>query len=183
MPDYRRAYLKGGTFFFTAVSYKRHPIFKEEAAIDLLRQSFRTTMSAYPFRIDAIVVLPDHLHTIWTLPENDFDFSIRWKRIKAAFSRRYRGSIVEDVSESIHRKKEKGVWQRRFWEHVIRDQADFERHCDYIHYNPVKHGLVNSPREWKYSSFRRFVDKGFYRHDWGESALKELHEMDVEGLE
>ena len=180
MPDYRRAYLKGGTFFFTVVSYKRCPILKEEAAIDLLWQCFQTTMATYPFRIDAIVILPDHLHTIWTLPRDDPEFSTRWKRIKATFSRHYRGYIIEDISESMRRKKEKGIWQRRFWEHMIRDQTDFNRHCDYIHYNPVKHGLVNSPLEWKHSSFRKFVEKGLYRQDWGQLPEKELLEMNLE---
>ena len=180
MPDYRRAYLKGRTFFFTVVSYKRYPIFREEAAIDLLWQCFQTTMTIYPFRVDATVILPDHLHTIWTLPDSDHDFSTRWKRIKATFSRHYRGCIIEDVSESMRRKKEKGIWQRRFWEHAIRDQTDFNRHCDYIHYNPVKHGLVNSPLEWEYSSFRKFVEKGLYCQDWGQSPVKELLKMDLE---
>ena len=180
MPDYRIAYLKGGTFFFTVVSYKRYPIFREEAAIDLLWQCFQTTMTIYPFRVDATVILPDHLHTIWTLPDSDHDFSTRWKRIKATFSRHYRGCIIEDVSESMRRKKEKGIWQRRFWEHAIRDQTDFNRHCDYIHYNPVKHGLVNSPLEWEYSSFRKFVEKGLYCQDWGQSPAKELLKMDLE---
>ncbi len=180
MPDYRRAYLKGGTFFFTVVSYKRCPILKEEAAIDLLWQCFQTTMATYPFRIDAIVILPDHLHTIWTLPGDDPDFSTRWKRIKATFSRHYQGYIIEDISESMRRKKEKGIWQRRFWEHMIRDQTDFNRHCDYIHYNPVKHGLVNSPLEWKHSSFRKFVEKGLYPQDWGQSPVKGLLGMDLE---
>ena len=138
------------------------------------------TRAAHPFRVDAIVILPDHLHTIWTLPDSDPDFSTRWKRIKASFSRNYPGCIIEDISESMHRKKEKGIWQRRFWEHVICDQADYNRHCDYIHYNPVKHGLVNSPLEWKYSSFRKFVEKGLYGQDWGRSVIKELLEMDLE---
>ncbi len=180
MPDYRRAYLKGGTFFFTVVSYRRFPIFKDETAIDLLWQCFQTTMVLCPFRVDAMVILPDHLHTIWTLPSNDPDFSTRWKRIKATFSRHYRGCIIEDISGSMRRKKEKGIWQRRFWEHVIRDQTDFNRHCDYIHYNPVKHGLVNSPLAWKHSSFRKFVEKGLYRQDWGQSSARELLEMDLE---
>ena len=180
MPDYRRAYLKGGTFFFTVVCYRRQPIFKEETAIDLLWQCFQTTMATYAFRIDAIVILPDHLHTIWTLPNNDPDFSTRWKLIKATFSRHYQGHIIEDISESMRRKKEKGVWQRRFWEHLIRDQTDFNRHCDYIHYNPVRHGLVNSPLEWKHSSFRKFVEKGLYRQDWGQLPEKELLEMNLE---
>ncbi len=180
MPDYRRAYLKGGTFFFTVASYKRHPIFKEEAAIDLLWRCFETTISVLPFRVDAIVILPDHLHTIWTLPGDDPDFSTRWKRIKATFSRRHHGCIIEDIPESMRGKKEKGIWQRRFWEHVIRDQTDFNRHCDYIHYNPVKHGLADSPSEWKYSSFREFVEKGLYRQDWGRSPARELLGMNLE---
>src|SRR3989337_1380530 len=179
MPDYRRAYLKGRTFFFTVVSYKRYPIFREEAAIDLLWQCFQTTMTIYPFRVESTVILPDHLHTIWTLPDSDHDFSTRWKRIKATFSRHYRGCIIEDVSESMRRKKEKGIWQRRFWEHAIRDQTDFNRHCDYIHYNPVKHGLVNSPSEWKHSSFGKFVERGLYSQDWGQAAISELLEMDL----
>ena len=180
MSDYRRAYVEGATFFFTVVTYKRYPIFKENAAINLLRQCFQTTMSTYPFKMDAIVILPDHLHTIWTLPENDSDFSTRWKRIKGIFSRNYRGYAIKDISESMRRKKEKGIWQRRFWEHVIRDQAEFNRLCDYIHYNPVKHGLVSSPLEWKHSSFREQVENGLYSQDWGQSSTKELLEMDLE---
>ncbi len=126
------------------------------------------------------MILPDHLHTIWTLPDDDSEFSTRWKRIKATFSRHYQGYIIEDISESMRRKKEKGIWQRRFWEHMIRDQTDFNRHCDYIHYNPVKHGLVNSPLEWKHSSFRKFVEKGLYPTDWGQSPVKGLLGMDLE---
>jgi putative transposase len=180
MPNYRRAYIIGATFFFTVVTYKRSPIFKDDAAIDLLRQSFQITMTTHPFKMDAIVILPDHLHTIWTLPENDSDFSTRWKQIKGIFSRNYHSCTVEGISESMRRKKEKGIWQRRFWEHVVRDQADFNRLCDYIHYNPVKHGLVNSPLEWKHSSFRQQVEDGRYSKDWGQSAAKELREMDYE---
>ena len=127
-----------------------------------------------------MVILPDHLHTIWTLPSNDSDFSTRWKRVKAAFTRRYLAGTGEDVSDSMRGKGEQGVWQRRFWEHMIRDQDDFNRHCDYIHYNPVKHGLVNSPLEWKHSSFKRFVDKGIYEANWGQSSPTELVGMDIE---
>jgi putative transposase len=180
MPEYRRAYIKGSTFFFTVVTYKRFPIFREEPAINLLRQCFQTTMRTHPFRMDAIVVLPDHLHTIWTLPENDSDFSIRWKRIKGTFSRNYNGHSNKIISESMCRKNEKGIWQRRFWEHAVRDQADFNRLCDYIHYNPVKHGFSSSPLEWKYSSFRKQVETGQYPKDWGQSASKELLAMNLE---
>ncbi len=180
MPDYRRAYLNGGTFFFTVVTYKRRSIFQEEPAIDLLRECLHTEMASNPFLVEAMVILPDHLHTIWTLPHDDSDYSTRWQRIKATFSRHYERLGVVDVSESISKKNEKGVWQRRFWEHAVRDQADFNRHCDYIHYNPVKHGLVDSPLEWKHSSFRSFFDKGLYAPDWGRSPVTKLQEMDLE---
>jgi len=180
MPDYRRAYLKGGTFFFTVVTYRRHPIFEAEPAIDLLRRCFKLVMIEYPFNIDAIVILPDHLHCIWTLPDNDFDFSVRWRRIKASFSRNYSGSTAGDISESMRKKKERGIWQRRFWEHRIREQEDFNRHCDYIHYNPVKHGLADSPAEWEYSSFRKFVENGLYPESWGQTPERDLMEMDLE---
>ncbi len=180
MPNYLRVYIKGATVFFTVVTHKRNPVFQDDVAINLLRQCIQKTMNMYPFKMDAIVILLDHLHTIWTLPENDFDFSIRWKRIKSLFSRNYHNLLVESVSESMRRKNEKGVWQRRFWEHVVKDQEDFNRLCDYIHYNPVKHGLVNSPWEWKHSSFRKHVEFGSYSKDWGQSEIKELQEMDYE---
>jgi putative transposase len=180
MLHYRRAFLKGGTFFFTVVTYRRYPIFKEEASIDLLWRCLQTTMLSHPFMVDAVVILSDHLHTIWTLPDYESDFSTRWKMIKGAFSRHYSGCKTEDISESMRRKNEKGIWQRRFWEHAIHDQEDFNRHCDYIHYNPVKHGLVNSPIEWKHSSFRGLVEKGIYPMNWGHAVGKDLAEMDFE---
>lgn len=137
-------------------------------------------MITHHFRIDAIVVLPDHLHTIWTLPINESDFSIRWKIIKGTFSQYYSGFKIQDVPESMLRKNEKGIWQRRFWEHAIRDEEDFNRHRDYIHFNPVKHGLVNTPLEWEHSSFKNFVRKGLYPVDWGRQVGKELVEMNFE---
>lgn len=180
MPEYRRAFLKGGTFFFTVVSRKREPLFTSETNVNLLKKCFQTTMVAHPFQIEAIVILPDHLHTIWTLPDEDSDFSMRWRLIKGNFSRHYYGFNKEDISKSILKKNERGIWQRRFWEHTIRDEDDFNRHCDYIHYNPVKHGLVSSPSEWKYSSFMNFVRKGFYPANWGYQIGKEIKEMDFE---
>lgn len=180
MSDYRRAFLKGGIFFFTVVTYERRPVFREQRSVDLLRQSFQITMATRPFRVDAIVVLPDHLHTVWTLPDEEFDFSTRWKLIKGTFTRYYSGVGEDEVSESMRTKGERGIWQRRFWEHAIRDQGDFNQHCDYIHYNPVKHGLVSSPMEWKHSSFRDFVEKGFYSPSWGSTADTGLADMDFE---
>jgi len=180
MPEYRRAWVGGGTFFFTVVTYKRHPFFAEEPAITLLDKCFQIAASEHPYAIDAIVILPDHLHCIWTLPDNDSDFSTRWKFIKTTFTKNYSGSNAKNVSASRRSKGERGIWQRRFWEHMIRDQKDFSRHCDYIHYNPVKHEYVNLPIEWKYSSFRKFVEKGQYPENWGHTVGKEVIAMDFE---
>jgi len=155
--------MKSGTFFFTAVTYLRTPIFAGESAVELLKKSFQYAMNKRPFEIDAMVVLPDHLHCIWTLPENDFDFSLRWRLLKTSFSRAY--VCTGAVTESMRKKKERGVWQRRFWEHAILNQQDYNRHCDYIHYNPVKHGLVSLPVEWRHSSFKKFVEEGLYPAD------------------
>jgi putative transposase len=180
MPDYRRAYVKGGVFFFTVVTCERRPLLNEESAVDLLRTSFKRVMAAYPFGIDAMVILPDHLHCIWVLPKDDSDFSLRWRLIKSAFSRSRPRTSARDVSDSRLKKKERGIWQRRFWEHMIRDEEDLNSRRDYIHYNPVKHGLATSPGEWKHSSFHRFVKEGFYPPDWGQSPQEQLLEMDLE---
>jgi putative transposase len=175
MPRYSRAFIPGGTFFFTVATLERRRGLLT-ANIDLLRQSFTSVRSEKPFTIEAIVVLPDHLHCIWTLPPDDADFSSRWHAIKARFSRGItRG---ERLSERRVAKGERGIWQRRFWEHAIRDERDFERHADYIHFNPVKHGYAQTPAEWEYSSFRRFVDAGYYPPDW--AAGEDVREMDFE---
>jgi putative transposase len=180
VPEYRRAWVKGGTFFFTVATCQRRPIFKDTNAIRLLNECFRKTRGECPYTTDAIVILPDHLHCIWTLPDNDSDFSIRWKCIKTTFTKNYIGDKADNVSDSMLKKKEAGIWQRRFWEHMIRDNEDFNNHCDYIHYNPVKHGLVDSPRKWKHSSFKEFVNKGIYPKDWGQSIREEIKAMDLE---
>ncbi|WP_051463707.1 REP-associated tyrosine transposase [Leptolyngbya sp. PCC 6406] len=109
----------------------------------------------------------DHIHSIWTLPQDDADFSTRWQRIKARFSLRCPDIYKPQPSSSRSRKGEQAIWQRRFWEHQIRNEADFSQHVDYIHYNPVKHGLVDKPRDWPYSSFHRYVADGAYSVDWG----------------
>ena len=134
------------------------------AHISLLRGAFRSVRAQYPFTIDAAVILPDHLHAIWTLPEQDADFAMRWRLIKSAFSRGLpRG---ERISTSRVSKGERGIWQRRYWEHTLRDQEDFRRHFDYIHFNPVKHWHVPRVQDWPYSSFRRWVRLGAYPGDW-----------------
>ncbi|NJN20718.1 MAG: transposase [Leptolyngbya sp. RL_3_1] len=171
---YRRAKTPGATYFFTVVTYNRQHLFKHPETIQLLRQSFHTVKQQHSFDIEAIVVLPDHLHCLWTLPAGDANFSTRWRLIKSHFTRHCPGQYKRARSLSRRHKQEQAVWQRRFWEHQIRDEADFVRHADYIHYNPVSHGLVNAPAEWPYSSFHCFVKQGFYSHDWGKGEEIEL---------
>ncbi|MGH7871160.1 MAG: REP-associated tyrosine transposase [Candidatus Binatia bacterium] len=164
MANYRRNFIGGGSFFFTVNLTNRHSRLLVER-IDLLRQSFRYTQSRHPFTIDAVVVLPDHLHAIWTLPSGDADYAMRWRLTKTVFSRGL--EQLEERSKSRRLKRERGIWQRRYWEHTLRDEDDFEHHCDYIHYNPVKHGYVRSVDSWPFSSFRKFAKRGLYPADWG----------------
>ena len=170
---YSRARLKGGTYFFTVVTHKRVKIFHRSDNVELLRQAFRKVIKRHPFKIEAFVLLPDHLHCIWTLPQGDADFSTRWRLIKTYFSRHigFVGWVEErnptKKTTSRLRKNEKSIWQRRFWEHLIRNNEDFRRHVEYIHYNPVKHGLTKAPCDWDYSSFHRYVEKGKYNIKWG----------------
>ena len=163
--EYRRQYKKGAYYFFTVVTEKRQPILIGN--IDRLREAFRLCISRYPFEIEAIVILRDHLHTIWKLPEGDDDFSLRWMVIKRKFSS---GLVSGELNHSKIQKREKGIWQRRFWEHQIRDEKDYEKYFHYIHYNPVKHGIVKYPSEWDYSSFKKFVKRGVYSSSWCVSA-------------
>ena len=142
---YRRAIVPGGTFFFTLVTYRRRPILASDEAIGALRDAFRSVRHSRPFDIDAIVVMPDHLHCIWTLPPDDADFSTRWRLVKTRFTKHCPDTLRRIPDAARQRKGEQAVWQHRYWEHQIRDEADFTRHADYIHYNPVKHGLVRSP--------------------------------------
>ncbi|MBD2256493.1 transposase [Pseudanabaena sp. FACHB-2040] len=165
--EYRRAKTPGATYFFTVVTYQRQRIFHEAENVQLLRQAFHHVKQRHPFTIDAIVILPDHIHCLWTLPEGVADFSTRWRLIKDHFSRRCSNRYKEHHTLSRIKKEEQAVWQRRFWEHQIRDETDFANHVDYIHYNPVRHGLVISPQSWPYSSFSRYVEAGKYLSDWG----------------
>jgi len=165
--EYRRAKTPGATYFFTLITHHRCHILCELENINLLRAAFRYVMKKYPFKIDAIIILPDHLHCLWTLPENDADFSTRWRLIKSYFSRKSEHYYQGKINQSRQKKKEKGIWQRRFWEHQIMDDRDFVNHVEYIHYNPVHHGLVNAPKDWQYSSFHRYVEAGVYDVLWG----------------
>jgi len=164
MPQYRRSRLPGGCYFFTVALADRRKTHLTDH-IDALRDAIRWTRNRRSFEIEAMVVLPEHLHCIWSLPEGDADYSSRWKIIKARFS----GALprVEARSRSRFQQGERGIWQRRFWEHTIQNELDYERHVDYIHFNPVKHGYVAQAGEWAYSSFGRFVAQGSYPADWG----------------
>jgi putative transposase len=163
MTSYRRNFIAGGSFFFT-VNLADGRLHLLTDYIEELRAAFRQTRLRHPFTIDAMVVLPDHLHPIWTLLEGDADFAGRWRLIKSTFSRNL--PIGEAISHSCLAKGERGIWQRRFWEHTIRDEGDFARHVDYIHINPVKHRLVTRVQDWPHSSFHRMVERGVYPADW-----------------
>jgi putative transposase len=174
MPDYRRNRVPGACYFFT-VNLRDRRSDLLVAQVDALHEAVRGVRRQFPFRIDAWVVLPDHLHSLWTLPEGDSNFPERWRRIKAAFTR-----AVPDAERSAVtlRKGERGVWQRGYWEHTIRDERDYAAHMDYIHFNPVKHGLVPNVVDWPYSSFRRCVAAGLYPPQWlgGPAELSEAGE-------
>ncbi len=165
MVTYRRNRLPGGSYFFTVTLLDRSSHLLIEH-IDDLREAFRSVRLDRPFAIDAMVVLPDHLHCIWRLPPGDMDYSLRWREIKARFSRQVPAG--ESRTQGRVQQKERGIWQRRFWEHTLRDDRDREKHVDYIHYNPVKHGYVSCAADWPYSSFHRFVRLGVYPPDWSD---------------
>ena len=154
MPDYRRNRVPGGTFFFTVNLLDRRSDLLVRH-IDALRDAVRRVRNSTPFRVDAWVVLPDHMHCLWSLPEGDADFPGRWRAIKIAFAKSL--PAFEPRSAVMTSRGERGIWQRRYWEHTIRDQRDLARHFDYIHFNPVKHGLVEHPADWPYSTLRRRV--------------------------
>lgn len=163
MVRYRRNVLPGGTFFFTVTLADRRSSLLVDH-ISALRSAFRVARNERPFAIDAVVVLPDHLHVVMTLPPDDADFSGRWRRIKGHFSSQL---IAAGVPLARHANGDLSLWQRRFWEHTIRDDVDFARHVDYIHFNPVKHGLVSRVRDWPHSSFHAYVRQGLLPEDWG----------------
>jgi putative transposase len=169
MPNYRRNFIPGGTYFFTVVTHDRRPILTTELGRSILRNVLREEKQKRPFEVIAIVLLPDHLHTVWTLPSGDSDFSKRWARIKSNFSRHYlnHGGIDGELSASRKRHLERAVWQRRYWEHTCRDEENLKRCVDYIHGNPVKHGLVAMVSDYPWSSFHRFVLHGEYEQGWG----------------
>lgn len=165
MTEYRRAKVEGATYFFTVNCAQRRENRLLTDHIEALRQAFRQVKAAHPFKIEAIVILPEHLHCIWSLPYYDADYQTRWALIKAGFSRMI-PVVGERRSESRRVRGERGIWQRRFWEHLIRDNQDLEQHVDYIHWNPIKHGWVRRVKDWPHSSFHTYVERGFYPIDW-----------------
>ncbi len=169
MPNYRRTDICGGTYFFTVNTWHRQPVLTDHNIREAMREAIRQTRQSLPFVIDAWVLLPDHLHCIWTLPEGDDNYSARWAIIKRYVSKCYTANNSDGcrLNKSRTRRRESGLWQRRFWEHLIRDREDFNRHLDYIHWNPVKHGYAATVREWPYSSFHRYVKQAVYPLEWG----------------
>ena len=167
MRRYIRSSVPGGTYFFTLVTRNRRAVFNNESSVAVLRAAFRQVCSQRPFVMDAIVVLPDHLHCIWRLPVGDADYSTRWRVIKRL------------VTTGLNA-PEGRIWQPRYWEHLIRDEQDWKRHMDYIHYNPVKHGYADCPAEWPWSSFRRCVERGWYEPGWGRGEPAGIEGMDFE---
>ena len=163
MPNYRRARVRGATFFFTVVLAERDSSLLTERIEDL-RRAYVATTATMPVHCDAMVVLPDHMHAVWTLPQGDGNYSERWRKIKFRFSRAVGCRFPRSASKIA--KRETGIWQRRFWEHTIRDETEFAQHVDYIHYNPVKHGLVGCPKDWPFSTIHRYVANGAYPSDW-----------------
>ncbi|MBS4097281.1 MAG: transposase [Sulfuricella sp.] len=168
MPDYRRNRVPGGTYFFTVNLLERSSRLLTEH-IDELRAAVVKVRRVRPFHVDAWVVLPEHMHCVWTLPEGDADYPARWRAIKIAFVKAL--PFVEPRSAVRVAKGERGIWQRRYWEHTIRDERDYAAHLDYVHFNPVKHGHAAQVADWPYSSFHGLVEKGVYPRDWGGGSV------------
>jgi len=169
MANYRRRYAAGGTYFFTLVTHERRPLFLNPVARRILRESIQLEQAQRPFSLFAICLLPEHLHAVWTLPDRDSNYSTRWRRIKEEFTNRWLTSGGEEGARnaSRQRKQERGIWQRRFWEHTVRDADDLKRCVDYTHWNPRKHNLACRIKDWPWSTFSQFVEAGEYELDWG----------------
>lgn len=161
---YRRAGATGSTYFFTVNLTERKKTLLVDH-IDILRDVINQVKERHPFKLDAMVVLPDHLHVMLTLPEGDKNYPTRWRLIKAGFSRQI--PKLENITDSRSRKGERGIWQRRYWEHLIRSDSDYENHVDYIHFNPVKHGYVERAIEWPFSTIHNFIKRGLLSDNWG----------------
>jgi putative transposase len=164
--------MAGGTYFFTVNLLQRYPNDLLVRHIELLQTVVREVRKNRPFHIDAWVILPDHLHCVWTLPPGDDDFTNRWRMIKQGFSKAL--FMTERRSSVRIARGERGLWQRRFWEHAIRDDGDYAAHVDYCHINPLKHGYVKRVADWPYSTFHRYVERGVYPLDWADGPESDL---------
>jgi len=169
MSRYRRTNTAGATYFFTVVTYRRQGFLCDDDVRDALKHAIQKVRTEHPFRIDAWVLLPDHIHSIWTLPPNDANFALRWQLTKRYVSRACGSRLnhTEWMSASKTKHRESTIWQRRYWEHQIRDDNDYAKHMDYLHCNPLKHGLVSNVKDWPYSTFYRYVKAGVYDENWG----------------
>jgi len=164
MPSYRRIWHPGGTYFFTVNLMQRTNNDLLIRCIDLLRETVRSVRQRHPFKIHAWVVLPEHLHCVIELPQGDADYALRWRLIKMEFSKAL--PAYEQLTDTRKNRGERGIWQRRYWEHLVRDDRDYQAHVDYVHFNPVKHGHVSAVADWPYSTFHRWVEAGIYTPDW-----------------
>ena len=173
MPNYRRYFVSGGSYFFTVKTEHRAPIFRDATRVTLLGDLLRQMKEKWPLRVDAIVVLPDHLHSIWSLPPGDDRYPMRWGWTKKEFTKEYLDAGGQEAFQSASRQRHRrrGVWQRRYWEHLITDADEFEAYFDYVHWNPVKHGYAAAPRDWPHSAFHRWVERGVYDPDWGRGDM------------
>lgn len=168
---YKRLFIPGVTYFFTVVTHQRRPILNNDHAIKILKQALQTVRANHPFDIDAIVVLPDHVHCIWTLPENDIHYAKRWRLIKTWFTKHCDPALRVAMDASRKKRNQQAIWQHRYWEHMIRDETDLQNHIAYIHYNRVKRGYAKSASDWPHSSFHRYVKNGLLEVNWGEGDM------------
>jgi putative transposase len=169
MAEYRRIWEPGGTYFFTVVTFDRQPILTNPKCRAILRKAWKDVQTKHPFETIAVCLLPDHLHTIWRLPKGDSNYPMRWNEIKRRFTHEYMRQVDArcDRNESHLKRREQAIWQRRYWEHTFYDEDDLNAHIDYIHINPMKHGLVKRVADWPWSSFHRYLRMGVYSVDWG----------------
>lgn len=170
MPNYLRNYVPGGWYFFTVVTWKRRTFLTSPIARKALHEAFRKVQINWPFDLFAITLMPNHLHCLWKMPDNDYNYSTRWRLIKSEFTHRFFSYGGKEItpSKSMKRKSQRGIWQKRFWEHTVRNETDLKRCLDYIHFNPVKHGLSSNVADYRWSSFKRFVKLEEYPPTWGD---------------
>ena len=179
MTNYRRLRQPGGTYFFTLVTFNRKPILTSPICREILRNAWINVQLKHPFETVAVCLMPEHIHTIWRLPEGDVNYSMRWNEIKRHFTHEYlrQIDIDDERNESRIKRREQAVWQRRYWEHTFFDEDDLNTHIDYIHYNPVKHGLAERVDDWAWSSYHQYVGMGMYPAGWGENVDAKVMNM------